>query len=129
MAGNPPARIFVARFAGTEVFDPNGDHVGRVRDAVVTLRSDDQPPRLLGLLVEVPGRRRIFVPMTRVTRIDTGAVITTGVVNLRRFEQRSTETLVLAELLDRAVTLRDTGESVRCSTWRSSSSGRGTGGS
>ncbi len=112
MAGNPPARIFVARFAGTEVFDPNGDHVGRVRDAVVTLRSDDQPPRLLGLLVEVPGRRRIFVPMTRVTRIDTGAVITTGLVNLRRFEQRSTETLVLAELLDRAVTLRDTGESV-----------------
>jgi len=86
--------------------------VGRVRDAVVTLRSDDQPPRLLGIIVEVPGRRRIFVPMTRVTRIDTGAVITTGLVNLRRFEKRSGETLVLGELIDRSVTLRDTGETV-----------------
>jgi CBS domain-containing protein len=112
MAGTPPARIFVARFAGTGVFDPNGDHVGRVRDAVVTLRSDDQPPRLLGIIVEVPGRRRIFVPMTRVTRIDTGAVITTGLVNLRRFEKRAGETLVLGELIDRSVTLRDTGERV-----------------
>jgi Mg/Co/Ni transporter MgtE len=43
--------------------------------------------------------------MTRVTSIDAGHVITTGLVNMRRFEQRATETLVLAELLDRTVTL------------------------
>jgi Mg/Co/Ni transporter MgtE len=58
----------------------------------------------------VPGRRRIFVPMTRVTSIDAGQVITTGLVNMRRFQQRPTETLVLGEMLDRTVTLLDDGD-------------------
>jgi CBS domain-containing protein len=101
------ARVFVARLAGTAVFDPSGDQVGRVRDIVVTLRIGDQPPRVLGTVVEVPGRRRIFLPMTRITSIDPGQVITTGLLNMRRFAQRPTETLVLGELLDRQVTLLD----------------------
>ena len=107
-----PSRVFVARLAGTTVFDPNGDQVGKVRDVVVALRTGSQPPRVLGLVVEVPGRRRIFLPMTRVTSIDSGAVITTGLVNLRRFEQRPGETLVLGEMLDRPMTVRESGEAV-----------------
>ena len=43
--------------------------------------------------------------MTRVTSVDAGQVITTGLVNMRRFEQRANETLVLAELLERTVTV------------------------
>src|SRR6478752_154364 len=101
-----PTRVFIARLAGVAVFDPNGDQVGRVRDVVAALRIDRQPPRVLGLVVEVQPRRRIFVPMTRVTALDVGQVITTGLVNLRRFEQRPTETLVLGEMLDRKVSLR-----------------------
>jgi Mg/Co/Ni transporter MgtE len=97
----------VARLAGTPLFDPLGDQVGRVRDVVVTLRSGTEEPRVLGLVVEVPGRRRIFLPMTRVTSIDAGQVITTGLVNMRRFQQRPTETLVLGEMLDRTVTLAE----------------------
>jgi flagellar motility protein MotE (MotC chaperone)/sporulation protein YlmC with PRC-barrel domain len=96
-------RVFVARLAGLSVFDPLGDEVGRVRDVVVSFGYTRRPPRVIGLVVEVPGRRRVFVPMTRVTSVDAGQVITTGLVNMRRFEQRSTETLVLAELLDRRV--------------------------
>jgi flagellar motility protein MotE (MotC chaperone)/sporulation protein YlmC with PRC-barrel domain len=107
-----PSRVFIARLAGLAVFDPNGDQVGRVRDAVAMLRLGHQAPRVIGLVVEVQPRRRIFVPMTRVTSIDAGQVITTGLVNLRRFEQRATETLVLAELLDRKVTLIETDETV-----------------
>ncbi|MEP6761508.1 MAG: CBS domain-containing protein [Sporichthyaceae bacterium] len=102
-----PTRVFIARLAGIAVFDPIGDQVGRVRDVVVTLRIGREPPRVLGLVVEVPGRRRIFLPMTRVTSIDSGQVITTGLVNMRRFQQRPAETLVLGELLDRQVTLQD----------------------
>ena len=98
-------RVFIARLAGTPLFDPMGDQVGRVRDVVVALRVGREEPRVLGLVVEVPGRRRVFVPMTRVTSIDTGQVITTGLVNMRRFQQRPTETLVLGEMLDRTVTL------------------------
>ncbi len=106
-----PTRVFIARLAGLLVYDPNGDQVGKVRDVVAAVRADNRPPRVLGLVVEVLGRRRIFVPMTRVTRVDSGQIITTGLVNMRRFEQRSTETLVLGELLDRTVTLVDTSES------------------
>ena len=98
------SRVFIARLSGVPVFAPNGDQVGRVRDVVVTLRIGAQP-RVLGLVVEVTGRRRIFVPITRVTTIDVGQVITTGVVNLRTFQQRPSETLVLGELLDRKVDL------------------------
>lgn len=108
----PPTRIFIARLAGIAVFDPIGDPVGRVRDVVVTLRIGRENPRVVGLVIEVPGRRRIFLPMTRVTAIDAGHVITTGVVNMRRFQQRPTETLVLAEMLDRKVTLIDDGQVV-----------------
>jgi CBS domain-containing protein len=104
-----PTRVFVARLAGVQVFDPAGDQVGKIRDLVVVLRPGGLPPRVLGLVVEVFGRRSIFVPMTRVTSIDSGQVITTGLVNMRRFEQRPTETLVFGQMLDRRVTIKETG--------------------
>ena len=105
-------RVFLARLAGTGVFDPNGDQVGKVRDAVATLRSNNQSPRILGLIVEVPPRRRIFVPITRVTSIDNGHVIITGLLNMRRFEPRTNEITVLSEMLDSSVVLVDTEENV-----------------
>ena len=104
--------MFIARLSGIAVFDPRGDQVGKVRDIVVTLRSGNQAPRVLGLVVEVMPRRRIFCPMTRVTNIDSGAVVTTGLLNMRRFEQRAGETLVMSELFDKRVTLLETGEQV-----------------
>lgn len=99
-------RIYVARLAGTGVFDPLGDRVGRVHDVVVLLRVR-QSPRAVGLVIEVPGRRRVFLPLSRVTSIDAGAVITNGLMNIRRFSQRAGETLVLGQLLDREIHLRD----------------------
>lgn len=105
-------RVFVARLAGTKVFDPLGDEVGRVRDVVVLVRLKGAP-RAVGLVVEVPGRRRVFLPLTRVTSIDAGQVISTGLVNMRRFEQRASETLVVGELLDRTVELADGSGSAR----------------
>ena len=111
MAPGTP-RVFVSHLSGVPVFDPNGDQVGRVRDLVAMLRVGGRPPRLLGIVVEVVSRRRIFLPMTRVTGIESGQVITTGVINMRRFEQRPTERLVLGEFLDRRVSLVETGEEV-----------------
>ena len=102
-------RVYVARLAGVAVFDPNGDAVGRFRDVVVMFRPDRLPPRVLGLLVELQHRRRIFVPIGRVTSIEAGAVVlSSGSVNLRRFEQRPGEALVLGALLDRTATIRET---------------------
>ncbi len=104
-----PSRVYAARLVGLPIFDPQGDQVGKVRDLVVTMRSEASQPRVLGMVAEVFGRRRIFVPMTRVTNIDSGQVYTTGLLNMRRFEQRSTETLVIGQMLDRSVTIRSTG--------------------
>jgi Mg/Co/Ni transporter MgtE len=112
MSGNTLNRIFLARLAGTSVFDPNGDPVGKVRDAVATLRTNNAQPRILGLVVEVPMRRRVFVPITRVTSIESGTVVITGLVNMRRFEVRTGEVLVLGDMLDRSITLIESDENV-----------------
>jgi CBS domain-containing protein len=102
-----PGRIFLSRIAGQAVFDPAGDQVGKLRDVIVALRPDGRRPRVVGLVVEVLGRRRVFLPITRVTSLDTGQVITTGVLNVRKFEKRQAETLAIHELFDRTVTLPD----------------------
>jgi Mg/Co/Ni transporter MgtE len=112
MSSNLLNRVFLARLAGTAVLDPNGDPVGKVRDAVATLRTNNEPPRILGLVVEVPLRRRIFVPITRVTSIENGAVVITGLLNMRRFDTRPGEVLILGEMLDRSITLIETSEPV-----------------
>ncbi len=112
MTTGAATRVFLARLVGIGVFDPYGDQVGKVRDAVVIMRPGTLPPRLNGLVVEVQARRRIFVPMTKVTAVDSGQVIVTGVVNLRRFEKRHGETLVMGELLDRSVQLVASGDHV-----------------
>lgn len=120
-------RVYVARLAGLAVFDPNGDQVGRVRDAVARVTS--QPPRVVGIVAEMPMRRRIFLPIGRVTSLDAESVIlSTGTLNLRRFEKRPGEMLVLEELLDRRVTIKSTNlaahvidvsmESDRTGEWR-----------
>jgi Mg/Co/Ni transporter MgtE len=107
------ARVFIARLPGIGVFDPNGDLLGRMREAVTTLRVDHQPPRVLGLVVELPGRLRIFVPMGRVTRIEPDAIVlSSGTVNMKRFETRANEVLVLAGILDRTVTVREDNQRV-----------------
>lgn len=104
------SRVFVARMAGLAVFGPDGERIGKVRDVVVALRVDASPPRVLGLVVDLSSRRRIFVPMLRVADIDSAAVtLASGSVNLRSFDQRPNETLVLGQLLDTRVTLRDSG--------------------
>lgn len=103
---SPQPRFFAARLAGTAVFDPIGESVGKIRDVVV-LPQARGAARAVGFVVEVPGKRRVFLPATRVTSIMPGQVISSGVLNLRRFEKRSGEQLVIGDLLERTVTLLD----------------------
>src|SRR3954462_15749832 len=103
-------RIYLARLAGLPVFAPNGDRVGRVRDSVVRLRTTNRPPQVVGLVAEMALRRRIFLPIGRVTSMDSDAVVlSTGMLNLRRFEKRPNELLVVEDLLDRRVTVMPEG--------------------
>ena len=99
-------RVFVARLAGCGVFDPAGDRVGKVIDVLVSYRKSGAP-RVTGLMVEITGRRKVFVPIARITSIANGQVISTGLIDLRRFTQRGQENRVIAEMLGRKVTLLD----------------------
>ena len=104
-------RVYLARLAGLPVFDPNGDRVGRVRDAVVRLRTTNRPPQVVGLVAEMALRRRIFLPIGRIFNMDAESVVLgTGSLNLRRFEKRPNELLVLQEMLDRRVTIEPEGQ-------------------
>ncbi len=103
MAISTAKRVFLARFAGTSVFEPNGDRVGKIRDVVALLRTQNQPPRVVGLVVEVPPKRRIFIPLTRISSIDLGVVVITGQLNIRRFEPKTNELQIISELLDKSV--------------------------
>ncbi|MRH91165.1 CBS domain-containing protein [Nocardia sp. SYP-A9097] len=101
-------RVFAARLAGLVVLGPDGESIGRVRDLVISIRYDQRQPRVLGILVELPTRKRIFVPMLRVQAIDPGAVtLTTGTISVRRFEQRASEMLAVAQILDSTVRVND----------------------
>ena len=99
-------RVFVARLAGCGVFDPLGDRVGKVIDVLVAYRNSGAP-RTTGMLIEITGRRRVFVPIARVTSIAPGQVITNGLIDLRRFTQRGQEVRIIAEMLGRKVSLKD----------------------
>ena len=99
-------RVFAAQLAGLPVFGPDGESIGKARDIVIGLRIDQQPPRVLGMVVELATRQRIFVPMLRVNSIEPNAVtLATGSVSLRRFHQRTNEVLVVGQLLDARVFL------------------------
>ena len=98
------SKVFAARLAGLVVLGPDGESIGRVRDVVINLRVNRQPPRVLGLVVELLTHKRIFVPMLRVTAIEPSSVtLVTANVSLRRFTQRPGEVLAMAQLLESKV--------------------------
>ena len=101
-------RVYAARLAGMVVLGPDGESIGRVRDVVISIGVAGHQPRVLGLVVELLTRRRIFVPILRVTAIEPSAVtLATGNVSLRRFSQRPNEVLVLGEVIETRVRVDD----------------------
>jgi Mg/Co/Ni transporter MgtE len=102
--------VYIARLAGLPVFDPNGDQVGRIRDAVARLRTTIRNPQVVGLVAELAMRRRIFISINWITTIDAESVLlASGILNMRRFEKRPNELLVLEDLLDRRVLIEPLG--------------------
>jgi Mg/Co/Ni transporter MgtE len=90
------------------VLGPDGESMGRVRDVVISISIVRHQPRALGLVVELPTRRRIFVPIGRVTAIEPSAVtLNTANVSLLRFAQRPGEVLVLGQVIETRVRVDD----------------------
>jgi len=97
--------LFASRLARLPVLDPDQDParpaLGRLEDVVVGAPGRESAPPVLGFVVAVPGRR-IFVAAGRVAALEPeGVRLRTGALNLRRYDPRPAEALVLADLLDR----------------------------
>jgi CBS domain-containing protein len=106
-------QLFVSRLARLPVRAPSGETIGRISDVVIARSESGSPPLVLGFTVMVQ-RRPIFLGIGRVRELDeSGVTLSTGSVNLRPFQQREGETLVIAELLDARVRHRETGKELR----------------
>jgi Mg/Co/Ni transporter MgtE len=100
------SRVFVGRLAGMILLGADGESVGRVRDVVVSIRPSGA--RALGLVGEVAGKRRIFVPMLRIASIDPKEVtMNTSSVNLRPFRSRAGEVAAIDDLTGSRVHVED----------------------
>jgi Mg/Co/Ni transporter MgtE len=101
-------RVYVARLSKMMVLGPMGESFGRIRDVVISISIVRQQPRVLGLVVDLATRRKIFIPILRVTAIEPDAVtLSSGSVSLRHFEQRPGEVLALGQVLDTPVRVTD----------------------
>jgi CBS domain-containing protein/sporulation protein YlmC with PRC-barrel domain len=87
------AQVFTARLTGRPLLDSDGRSIGRVRDVVIWPVAGDEPPRALGLVVQLR-RRLIFVPFGRIKEVSAeGAQLLGGTVDLDPFTQRTGEML------------------------------------
>ena len=93
--------VYATRVTRLPLVGADGADVGRVVDVVLDLGG--RPPRVNGFVVGV-GRRRVFVGAGRVAEIsEDGMRLRRGSVNLRQFELRAGERLVIGELIGRRV--------------------------
>jgi uncharacterized protein YrrD len=91
--------LSVAGLVGRPVRLPDGPQVGRVADVVVCWAHDTYPA-LTGLVARVAGHRT-FVPFALITQLGREAVVlSSSVLDLRAFERRDGETLLMADVVD-----------------------------
>jgi flagellar motility protein MotE (MotC chaperone) len=93
------AALYVSRLTRLPLVAADGSDVGHVVDVVIDLGG--RPPRVNGFVVRV-GRRDVFVGVGRVAEISgEGLRMRRGNVNLRQFELRQGERLVVREVFGR----------------------------
>jgi CBS domain-containing protein/sporulation protein YlmC with PRC-barrel domain len=92
-ATGPDIQVFTARLTGRPLLDSDSRAIGRVRDVVIWPVAGAEPPRALGLVVQLR-RRQIFVPFGRIKEVSAeGAQLLGGTVDLDPFTQRAGEML------------------------------------
>jgi CBS domain-containing protein len=85
--------VFTARLTGRPLLDSDGRAFGRIRDVVIWPVAGEEPPRALGLVVQLR-RRQIFVPFGRIREVSAeGAQLLGGTVDLDPFIKRAGEML------------------------------------
>ncbi|HSZ41616.1 MAG TPA: CBS domain-containing protein [Trebonia sp.] len=92
--GGTGRQVFTSRLQGRPLLDGEDLTLGKIRDVVILPAVNGDPPRALGLVVQMR-RRRIFVSLSRITEIsEDGAHLAGGTVDLGGFTLRAGEFLV-----------------------------------
>jgi CBS domain-containing protein len=98
--------IYVSRLVRLPLVGADGAGIGRVVDVVLAGAAGSAAPRVNGFVVRVQ-RRSVFVGAGRVGEIEADGVrLRRGAINLRQFELRAGEQLVVGELFHRSVSAR-----------------------
>ncbi|MCS4489867.1 CBS domain-containing protein [Corynebacterium sp. ES2794-CONJ1] len=101
-------RVYAGRLAGMIVRGPETDAIGRVRDVIVNIRPYGHTSRVLGLVVEMTNKRRIFLPMLRVASIDPHEImLVSGSVSLRSYKPRAGELAIVGDVIGAKVHVDD----------------------
>ena len=94
--------LFLSQVIGKRVLDRHGDAYGKVHDLIVAL--GERYPPVTGLVVQVPGRRTIFLPWSDVESLETdGARLRTSSIDITGFRQRPNEIRLWLDLMDKQI--------------------------
>jgi magnesium transporter len=93
--------LYLSQAIGSPVRDALGEPMGKVDDLIVAI--GDRYPPVTGLVVGT-GRRSIFLPWSHVASFDeSGARLSTGTIDITRFQQRPNEIQLRQDLLDKQI--------------------------
>jgi magnesium transporter len=93
--------LYLSQAIGRPVLDATGEAMGKVDDLIVAI--GDRYPPVTGLVVATD-RRRIFLPWSHVASFDaSGARLSTGTIDITRFQQRPNEIQLRSDLLDKQI--------------------------
>lgn len=101
------SRVYAGRLSGMIVRNPDGDSIGRVRDVVVRLRPTGATSLALGLVVEMTDKRRVFIPMGRLSVEPTEILLLSGQVSMRAFHTRTGESTIIGDLVGSKIQIED----------------------
>ena len=91
--------LYLSQAIGSPVLDAHGEPMGKLDDLIVAI--GDRYPPVTGLVVAT-GKRRIFLPWSHVGRFDaSGARLSTGQIDITRFQQRPNEIQLRQDLRDK----------------------------
>jgi CBS domain-containing protein len=93
--------VYVSRLVRLPLVGADGAEIGHMADVVLTPSGGGAPPQVNGFVVAVQ-RRRVFVGVARVAEIEVDGVrLRRGGINLRQFQLRPGEQLVVGELFQK----------------------------
>src|SRR5450830_660303 len=93
--------LYLSQAIGRPVRDKLGEPIGTVADLIVAI--GDRYPPVTGIVVKTNGRE-IFLHWQSVASLDAGgASLCTSAIDISRFQQRSDEILLRADLMDKQI--------------------------